>query len=111
MATDIEKFKALFMLAGIEVASCHELANKYWPDAYTQLREENPWALMVTSFGPVVIGWRKRVISINWADTKVRAVVTEDSVTKDETLVHAWTYAKALEYLTTLARESKKDPS
>lgn len=102
MITDIDKFKALFLLAGIEVTSCHEIANKYWPKSYTQVREENPWALMMTDFGPVVIGWRKRVISIDWTDTNIRCDVTQDDVTKTDSLVHAWGYIKALEYLTSL---------
>lgn len=109
MTTDIDKFKALFLLAGIEYTSHHELVNKYWPEAYVEMKRDHPWALFITTFGPVVIGWRKRVISINWVDTKVRTVVTEDEVTKDVTMVHAWSYNKALEYLTALAKESKKE--
>lgn len=98
---DFEHAKALFLLAGIEARKFHQLANKYWPDAdgYAEVRRENPWWLVETPYGLVEIGWRKRVISIDWNDTPVREIVTEDDVTKDATMVHAWSYAKAVEYL------------
>lgn len=99
---DIEMFRALFLLAGIHVQQHYELPNRYWPEVYADMRAAHPWALMLTAAGPIVIGWRKRVISISWADTKIRAVVTADDTTKEETMVHAWSYTKALEYLTTL---------
>lgn len=60
---------------------------------------------MKTPKGLIQIGWRKRVISIDWSDTGIRRVVTEDDVTKDDTMVHAYSYAKALAYLTALATD------
>lgn len=101
-APDVDYFRALFLLAGIEIVKMYELPNQYWPQAYPELRTAHPWQLVMTSVGPMKIGWRKRVISISWEDTAIRCVLTEDDVTKDETLVHAWSYQKALEYLTAL---------
>lgn len=98
-----EQAKALFLLAGFNVTRLHRLENKYWPDAYVEQRQKSPWWLAITEFGPIEIGWRKRVISISWEDTPARVEVTQDDVTKTDTLVHAWSYVKALEYLTTLA--------
>lgn len=101
---DRKTLGALLLLAGIEPVAVHELANKYWPDcdAYAQIRRDNPWWLVLTKAGPVVIGWRKRVISINWEGTTVRAKMTGDDVTSDLTHCHAWGYAKAVQYLQTL---------
>lgn len=62
----------------------------------------DPWWLIKTPFGLIEIGWRKRVISIDWSDTAARVVVTSDEVTKDRTSVHAWSEEKALEYLKAL---------
>lgn len=96
---------ALLTLAGIEPVAVHELANKYWPDceAYAKVRRDTPWWLVLTKAGPVVIGWRKRVISINWAETGIRAKMTaDDQATSELEYCHAWTYAKAVEYLSTL---------
>jgi hypothetical protein len=98
-----EQAKALFLLAGFNATRFHRLENKYWPEAYAELRRNSPWWLVITEFGPIEIGWRKRVISIDWQDTAARVEVTEDNVTKDSTSVHAWSYVKALQYLTTLA--------
>jgi len=97
-----EQAKALFLLAGFKVSRLHRLENKYWPEAYVEERRGSPWWLAITEFGPIEIGWRKRVISIDWSDTPVRQEVTKDEVTKSDTLVHAWSYVKALEYLTAL---------
>lgn len=100
-----KKLDALLTLAAIEPVAVYELANKYWPDcdAYAQLRRDNPWWLVLTTAGPVVIGWRKRVISINWEGTTVRGKMTADDQTTSELdYCHAWTYAKAVEYLSTL---------
>lgn len=97
------KMQALFALAGIEVSNYWELPNNYWPESYVELRQKSPWWLIKTSKGLIKIGWRKRVISINWSDTPIRQIITDDDVTKDDCLVHAWSYLKALEYLTKLA--------
>ena len=98
-----EQVKGLFALAGIDVLRMWELPNQYWPDAYVEERKNSPWWLVKTPKGLIEIGWRKRVISIRWDDTPVRRVLTDDDVTKDETMVHAWGYGKALAYLTALA--------
>jgi len=99
----LNQMQALFLLAGIQVTNHWELPNDYWPDPYVELRKNSPWWLVKTNQGLVKIGWRKSVISINWVDTDIRQLVTNDDVTKDETMVHAWSYIKALEYLTKLA--------
>lgn len=97
---------ALFEMAGFDVKSVHELPNGYWPPAYVEARAASPWWLLETQYGLVKIGWRKRVISIDWEPTgfsdQESAVPRGDQTTATEHLVHAWTYPKALEYLTTL---------
>lgn len=100
-------FSAMFQLARVEVLGHWEIANDYWPNAYTQLRLENPWWLVKTHAGLIEIGNRKSVLSIDWSDTPIRKIITDDDVTKKETMVHAWTEAKAVEYLSALAPEIK----
>ena len=99
-----EHMLALFLLAGFEVKAFWELPNGYWPESYTELRKKSPWWLVKTEFGLVKLGWRKRVISINWEelDYHLSGPVTEDEVTKSTTGVHAWSYSKAVEYLSAL---------
>lgn len=96
--------RALFLLAGFDVSGVYETKNRYWGSDDVK----GPWFLMKTQFGLVRIGWRKRVIEIEWPDLKVRKIITEDDFTKNETLVHAYSYHKALEYLTELRREASR---
>jgi hypothetical protein len=101
---DKQQALGLFALAHIPVIKIWERPNQYWPDTYVEARKQHPWWLVQTSRGMVELGWRKRVISIDWADTDVRQVLTEDEVTKDQTMVHAYSYAKAVEYLSVLSK-------
>lgn len=97
--------KALFLLAGFDVDNVYKIENQYWPEdeRYDTIRKNSPWYLVKVKQGIIKIGWRKRVLSINWADTKISVhEITKDDVTKETTLVHAWTYPKALEYLINL---------
>lgn len=107
-----EQVRALFVLAGIPVVSLQKIENRYWPNHpdYDDMRENFPWWRVGTETGFVVVGWRKRVIEIDWTDTKVRSIVTGDNVTKDETHAHADSYAKAVEYLGRLRLEMARPP-
>lgn len=102
---------ALFELSEIPVIAFFQLENMYWPRTieYCEERLANPWWLALTKYGPIVLGWRKRVIHIEWKLTKARILVTDDfDVTKDEWFVHAWGYDKAITYLTVLGKELQK---
>lgn len=95
--------KSLLTVAGFKVGRTWELLNGYWGDNKTR----GPWWLVMTDIGPIRIGWRKRVIEIEWdacsiGHLPVRAIVTEDDLTKDETYVHAYSMPKAVEYLASL---------
>ncbi len=93
---------ALLLLAGIEPIAVYEVANGYWG----KREDAPPWWLVLTKAGPVVIGWCKRVISINWSDTAVRIKMTgDDQTTSELEYCHAWGYTKAVEYLSRLGAE------
>jgi hypothetical protein len=98
--------RALCLLSGISIENLWRMENGYWPEHpdYDDVRRASPWWLVKTPDGMVRMGWRKRVLSVDWSDTPVRIIVTYDDVTKDEALFHAYTYPKAVEYLTELAR-------
>jgi len=109
----LETAKSLLTLAQIPILGVWELPNGYWPRAenYAKLREENPWWLIKTPYGNLVIGWRKRVIQIDWSDFKFRGKVTKDDTTSEDSFVHAWSEIKAAEYITNLKKlidESEK---
>lgn len=96
-----EELEAILTLAGISVEGLHKIRNPYWPDhqQYDQLRADFPWWAVKVDGGTITIGWRKRVIAINWIDTNRRGSITRDDVTKDNNSVHAWGNAKAVEYM------------
>lgn len=111
--------RRIFDCANIPIIHLWELPNGYWPRAtpadwtdaqqvadfvrYAQLREASPWFLVLTSLGLIKIGWRKRVLEIDWSGTSLRTIVTTDEVTKEPYMVHAWSDGKAVGYLRRLA--------
>ena len=59
--------------------------------------------MVTTKKGKVKIGWRKRVINIDFADLSLIAnakeIFPDEDVTKFDHTIHACTYNKAKEYL------------
>lgn len=102
-----EQVRCLLTLSNIPFSKIWKIENRYWPenDAYADVRKKSPWWLVRTPHGLIEIGWRKHVMQINWEDTPARTIVTQDDVTKEDYLVHAWSYPKAIEYLSVLSRE------
>jgi hypothetical protein len=102
---------SIFALAGIEVLNIKPLIDGYgYSPEDPRFYEQPPrcaWWFVKTKMGWIEIGWRKRVININWEDTPIRRIVTNDNVTRGETHVHADNNMKAVEYLTALAKEFK----
>jgi len=84
-----------------------EVPNGYCPN---ECCKDRPWFLVATHIGHILIGWRKRVISICWDRTTVKHTADEmfptENVTKYDRTIHAWGYEKARAYLgILLARE------
>lgn len=107
----LEQAESIVKLAGFDIYHAWELANRYWPNnpAYDDVRM--PWWLFLTDIGPVQLGWRKKVIHIEWSACAFRGVVTEDNVTKEITCVHAWSVEKAVEYMRALRTMAKAQGS
>jgi hypothetical protein len=107
------ELRALFLLAGIPIVDAWKTENGYHgavqPDDSAErivYLLNHPWWLVMTEIGIVRIGWRKRVIAIDWSSTSLRKEITNDDVTKSDKDVHAWGYSKAVEYLTTWHRHA-----
>jgi len=96
-----DEVEAIALLAGIAVHAKHSIVNPYWPShaSYDDVRNKNPWWVLQVEGGQITIGWRKRVIAIDWSFTNRRGEITADDVTKSHSFVHAWSHAKAVEYL------------
>ena len=113
-----DEAEALFKLAGFTVTRIWELANMYWGGSEAIARNDGgrsptgPWWLLMTEIGPVRVGWRKRVLEIEWDACAVRGIVTDDDgVSKAETYVHAWSLPKAVEYLQALRALALNPPA
>jgi hypothetical protein len=52
--------------------------------------------------GFVKVGWRKRVVNLDWSANGASVEVSDDNVTKGPSLIHAWGYDKLTEYLKVL---------
>ncbi len=92
-----ETLCGIFAIAGIEILGTRKL-----PNGYNGPGDYHPWWFVKTAKGWIEIGWRKRVIAIDWSDTGLLATVTQDEVTKGDLYVHAYSEAKAAEYLKVL---------
>lgn len=65
-----------------------------------------PWFIITTNKGRIKIGWRKRVIHIEWTDTIIKEnaekMFPNEDVTRFDKVIHAWGPEKAKEYINLL---------
>ena len=77
-----------------------EIPNEYCNRWYCK---HLPWFIVTTKIGRIKIGWRKRVINIDWSDSinqiKAEKLFPNEDVTKFERTIHAWSEVKAKEYI------------
>lgn len=103
-AVRIGKEETASLLACFPCPTTHtELPNGYCSQPCCILK---PWLKVQTHKGTIVIGWRKRVINIDWKDSNITGSADDlfpaEDVTKVDKLIHAWGYEKAKEYLAKL---------
>lgn len=109
---ELEQFTYLMKLAGFEVCIPTPLENGYWPDGYDDRDFYTYWYKFETELGVIAMGWRKHVIHIDWKATNLRLhpFFYKEDVTKTELLIHAWTFEKALQYLTEIRKALQLTP-
>lgn len=109
MKLERDEVKGLFALAKIDVLNIKPLPDgySYSPEdpRYYETLPRCVWWFVKTPAGWVEVGWRNKVLNIDWTDTPVRKIITPDDVTKSVTHVQAYSIFKALEYLITLKEE------
>ena len=78
---------------------CHEWCCKHLP-----------WFVVTTKVGRFKIGWRKRVISLDWSETVGTKTAAElfpkEDVTKGTRTIHAWSYDDARRYINAIVDSS-----
>jgi hypothetical protein len=113
------RFLELFKAAGFQDNRLTAMPNQYCPCDHC-----TPWFDVNTEFGTIQIGWRKRVLHIDWSAMADRLAACgelptirfvdlfkDEDVTKGSDFIHAWGYEKAQDYLGRIYRllsESKK---
>jgi hypothetical protein len=73
-----------------------------------------PWFVVTTKIGRIKIGCRKRVINIDWSETKVpeaEALFPQEDVTKSGRSIHAWGFDKAREYVLRILNHERDEPN
>lgn len=99
----IDKLTSLFVSAGFDTIYVETIDNEYCSGScYYHL----PWIVVTTQKGHIKLGWRKRVINIDWSDSNINLdgnkIFKGENVTTGEKYIHAWSYEKAIEYLSKL---------
>ncbi len=100
-------FRDIFEKAGFE-----NIHMKSLPNEYCSCDCCAPWFNVSTDFGTIKIGWRKRVVNIDWSvvlqtleaagkmpERSISSLFENENVTKGNTSIHAWGWEKAQEYL------------
>ena len=102
----IDKLKDLFKEAGFESIYVKVIDNQY---SNHPVYFSNPWIEVTTTKGLIKIGWRKRVINLDWSESDINVyaetLFAQENVTKGDKLIHCWSYEKAIEYLIKLNNE------
>jgi len=101
----IEQKVKLLQAFGDQAIYVEEIPNGYCSDYCCK---HLPWFVVTTSKGRITIGWRKRVIVIDWQDSVIEdsaeTLFPNEDTTKYDKLIHAWGYDKAREYVETLLK-------
>jgi len=102
-----EERVALLSLFGYNAIYVEEIPNGYSDDEYFRLF---PWFIVTTKIGKIKIGWRKRVINIDWSESDVvfeaEDIFPTEDTTKGERYIHAWGYEKAKQYIDILLTQN-----
>lgn len=102
----IDEMTTLFLDAGFEAIHVKVIDNQYSGNAHYYV---DPWLVVTTSKGPIMLGWRKRVINIDWSDSDIavdgQELFKDEKTTSSDRYVHAWSKEKAVEYLARLRAE------
>lgn len=93
-----EDLKQIVRDAEIPVCSLTLIPSRYHDDK----DYFGPWMRVHTPKNIITIGWRKRVMVVDWSESTLNvttSIFAEEDVTKGEKMIHAWSEEKAVEYL------------
>jgi hypothetical protein len=102
-----KEFELAFYSAGFDIIYMMEIPNEYHGEDSIE-NMYDPWYLVTTRIGHIKVGWRKRVIVLDWERTilnNTEDLFPDENVTQVPKAIHAWGYVKLDEYLKKLKEE------
>jgi hypothetical protein len=107
-----EQFERIFKNAGYPGIILLETNNRYEGCQDPDCTVCACWFYAYAEVIPLLIGWRKRVIEIDWSawETDLSALFKKEDVTKGPHHIHAWSEEKAIEYLIRIRTYLEKNP-
>ena len=92
-----EEFRQIFVRAGFKWPKLTAVKNQYCGCEYCA-----PWYEVKTKYGKFTIGWRKRVINLDWSATgrDFLPLFADEDVTKESGYIHAWGVDQCVDFLT-----------
>jgi hypothetical protein len=107
---ELERFQECFEKAGFSMTKFFPIPNEYCNDPDCTICSN--WFDVKTKWGIIKIGWRKRVINIDWSkigEVNGLAIFSDQDVTKNSDSIHAWGWEKCVEYLIKLRESFEKN--
>ena len=89
------------LIGSFEAADVSVLRVWELPNGYDRTHNSSPWWLVKTHKGLIEVGYRKRVIQLDWSDTDIRKIleVPGPYVTQTDHFIHAKDYNDLIDYL------------
>lgn len=107
-----ESFERCFALAKLPCLFGEAVPNEYW-GAKDPESLRSPWFVATTKIGRIKVGWRKRVIVVDWSDSTVKAeaenLFQARNTTKFGRTIHCDSYVDVGAVLETLRLRSDAD--
>jgi hypothetical protein len=102
----VDELTELFKSAGFDTVYVETINSEYCRESCCY---KFPWVIVTTKKGRIKLGWRKRVMNLDWSDSDLNIdgekLFKDENVTKGTNYIHCWGKEKAVEYLKKLNSE------
>ena len=105
----VAELTKLFELAGFDTIHVETINNEYCSRSCCY---KYPWIIVTTKKGRIKLGWRKRVMNLDWSNSDLKVdgqkIFKDEETTTGTSYIHCWSKEKAVEYLKKLNSEIDK---
>ncbi len=106
----VAELTGLFELAGFDVIYVETVDSEYCKESCCY---KFPWVIVTTKKGRIKLGWRKRVMNLDWSDSDLdidgEELFKGEKTTTGTNYIHCWGEEKAVEYLKKLDEISGRE--